>query len=107
MTEKKYPSDKQDKFMLRMPEGMREQIRLSAEHYGRSMNAEIVARLRESFDSEKQLEEVSKASATLDQKLAVVRREIGLMEQAKTEAQEFIRELREMGPPGKMEKSDD
>ena len=49
-----------------------------------------------SFDYEKQLEEVSQASATLDQKLEAVRKEIGLMEQAKTEAQEFIRELREM-----------
>lgn len=31
-----------DKFMLRLPEGMRERIKASAERAGRSMNAEIV-----------------------------------------------------------------
>lgn len=38
-----------DQFMLRLPEGMREQIKAAAESSGRSMNAEIVARLEESF----------------------------------------------------------
>lgn len=40
-----------DKFMLRLPDGMRAQIRVAAEENSRSMNAEIVARLRASFDS--------------------------------------------------------
>ena len=35
--------------MLRLPEGMRDQVSASAAENGRSMNAEIVARLQESF----------------------------------------------------------
>ena len=34
-----------DQFMVRMPDGMREQISRVAEQSGRSMNSEIVARL--------------------------------------------------------------
>lgn len=34
-----------DKFMLRLPDGMRERIRAAAAENGRSMNAEIVFRL--------------------------------------------------------------
>lgn len=45
----KFPSDKQDKFMLRLPDGMRDKIAQDAKAAGRSMNAEIVARLERSF----------------------------------------------------------
>lgn len=45
----KFPSDKQDKFMLRLPDGMRDRIAQEAETNGRSMNAEIVQRLEASF----------------------------------------------------------
>jgi hypothetical protein len=45
----RYRSDKQEKFMLRLPDGMRELIKESSTKSGRSMNAEIVHRLRESF----------------------------------------------------------
>lgn len=38
-----------DKFMLRLPDGMRERIKDAAEANSRSMNAEIVARLDSSF----------------------------------------------------------
>lgn len=38
-----------DKFMLRLPDGMRDRIRDSAEANSRSMNAEIVARLEASL----------------------------------------------------------
>ncbi|UMY16682.1 Arc family DNA-binding protein [Methylobacterium organophilum] len=38
-----------DKFMLRLPDGMRDQLKVSAEENKRSMNAEIVARLEESL----------------------------------------------------------
>lgn len=37
--------------MLRFPEGMRAQIKAAAEENGRTMNAEIVARLEASFSS--------------------------------------------------------
>lgn len=38
-----------DKFMLRMPDGMRDRIRTAAEANNRSMNAEIVATLEEKY----------------------------------------------------------
>jgi plasmid stability protein len=40
-----YPSDKQDQFMVRLPDGLREDIKTAAKENGRSMNSEIVARL--------------------------------------------------------------
>lgn len=46
-----YPSAKQDQFVLRFPDGMREMIKAAAEANNRSMNAEIVARLERSFDT--------------------------------------------------------
>ena len=49
------PSRDQDKFMVRMPEGMRERIAEAAKANNRSMNAEIVARLEESFPPERPL----------------------------------------------------
>jgi len=94
MTEKKYPSDKQDKFMLRLPEGMRERVRVSAEKNGRSMNAEIVGRLMESFDAEGRLKEAGDLSAALSEKIEEARREISLMEKAKSEAQAFLDEIK-------------
>lgn len=36
--------------MLRLPDGMRDRIREASETNGRSMNAEIVARLQASFE---------------------------------------------------------
>jgi hypothetical protein len=40
-----FPSAKQDQFVLRFPSGMRDRIKVAAERNGRSMNAEIVARI--------------------------------------------------------------
>lgn len=39
---KKYPSQTQDKFTVRFPDGMRDEIAARAERNGRSMNSEIV-----------------------------------------------------------------
>jgi hypothetical protein len=44
-----YPSEIQDRFLVRLPEGMRERIKDEAERNKRSMNAEIIARLEQSF----------------------------------------------------------
>lgn len=49
MSRKGYPSDKQDQFVLRLPKGMRDRIRVAAEANNRSMNAEIVAALEEKY----------------------------------------------------------
>lgn len=52
MTKTPYPSDTQDRFIVRFPEGMRDQIATIAKANGRSMNAEIVARLEKSLRDE-------------------------------------------------------
>lgn len=49
--EKQYPSQLADRFQIRMPEGLRDRIRASAEANNRSMNAEILARLEGSYES--------------------------------------------------------
>lgn len=41
----KFPSDQRDQFMVRLPEGMRDEIAAAAKSNGRSMNSEIIARL--------------------------------------------------------------
>ncbi|WP_285295511.1 Arc family DNA-binding protein [Aureimonas altamirensis] len=40
-----------DKFMLRLPNGMRDELKAAAAENGRSMNAEIVHRLETSFSA--------------------------------------------------------
>ncbi len=49
--EKKYPSELKDRFIVRMPEGMRDQIAEQAAANHRSMNSEIIARLQASLGS--------------------------------------------------------
>lgn len=44
-----YPSDRLAKFVLRLPDGMRDRIKAAAEANNRSMNAEIVATLEEKY----------------------------------------------------------
>ena len=46
-------SRESDKFMLRLPEGMRDRIATASATNGRSMNAEVIARLEASFTSVK------------------------------------------------------
>ena len=41
----------QDKFIVRLPDGMRDRIRAAAEANNRSMNAEIVARLEATLET--------------------------------------------------------
>lgn len=52
MTKKPYPSDVQERFMVRLPDGMRAKIAAEAERNNRSMNSEIVARLERTFSQE-------------------------------------------------------
>ncbi|WP_307727820.1 Arc family DNA-binding protein [Massilia sp. TS11] len=49
MTKKPYPSETQERFIVRLPDGMRDNIAEAAKQNNRSMNAEIVARLDQSF----------------------------------------------------------
>jgi Arc-like DNA binding domain len=46
---KKFPSEEQDRFIVRFPDGMRAEIARLAKIAGRTMNAEIVHRLRQSI----------------------------------------------------------
>ncbi len=46
------PARDLEKFMLRMPEGMRERIAREAKANGRSMNAELIARIEQSFEDD-------------------------------------------------------
>ena len=54
MSQKKpeYPSDKQDQYMVRFPDGLRDRIKRDAKINRRSMNAEIVATLIEAYPPE-------------------------------------------------------
>lgn len=61
-----------DKFMLRLPDGMRERIKAAADQNNRSMNAEIVARLdislsgeNENFIAEKFYNKIQEMEATI------------------------------------------
>jgi ATP phosphoribosyltransferase len=45
----KKPVQPQDKYVLRLPDGLRDQIKEAAETYNRSMNAEIIARLEQAY----------------------------------------------------------
>lgn len=48
MAKNPYPSEVQDRFIVRLPDGMRDAIAAAAKANGRSMNAEIVAKLSSS-----------------------------------------------------------
>lgn len=47
-----YPSRMLDKVVIRLPDGMRERLKRSADNLGRSTNSEIVKRLQSSFEDE-------------------------------------------------------
>lgn len=55
----KYPSQMQDKFNLRFPDGMRDAIAERAKANGRSMNSEIVQILEDALSSETPSEDES------------------------------------------------
>jgi len=64
MTSEKVTGRDSDKIMLRVPDGMRDRIAEVAKANGRSMNAEIVARLQGSFEG-------SGSVAEANEKLAI------------------------------------
>lgn len=51
MAKSVFPSDRAERFLIRFPEGMRDQIAEAAKTSGRSMNAEIIARLSSTFEN--------------------------------------------------------
>lgn len=76
MSKGTYPSDFKDRFALRLPEGMRDEIARFAERNGRSMNSEIVARLEKSLEPERKVYGLSGADpyrTILDANAAIAR----------------------------------
>lgn len=53
------PSRRQDQFVIRMPEGLRERIAQAAKDQGRSMNAEIVMTLEMTYPPTPPAEEIA------------------------------------------------
>lgn len=79
-----FPSAKQDQFMLRFPDGLRDRIKVAAEANGRSMNSEIIARLEDTLITESytealelhgvksDLERKAREAAGVQQRLATI-----------------------------------
>ena len=65
MARQGFPSDKQDQFVVRLPDGMRDRIKLAADANNRSMNAEIVAAVEDKFPNDSNLLGVSYALTSL------------------------------------------
>ncbi|MHA6687702.1 Arc family DNA-binding protein [Mesorhizobium sp. A556] len=56
-----------DQFVVRLPDGMRERISQAADHNARSMNAEIITRLEQTFDPSMISEEIADQIEALHQ----------------------------------------
>lgn len=72
--EKKYPSELKDRFIVRMPEGMRDQIAEHAAANHRSMNSEIIARLQASLGAEQSTRTSNDTGSQEDLLLAAFRK---------------------------------
>lgn len=70
MERKPFPSETQERFIVRFPDGMRDRIAAAAKANSRSMNAEIVARLEGSFDPQTPAEPWSKEVVERFEKIA-------------------------------------
>ncbi len=75
MAKKSYPSDAQDQYMVRFPNGMRDKIKEAAEANGRSMNAEIITRLQKTLDWDGHFE-ARDAGGSLPAEIATLSKEL-------------------------------
>lgn len=76
------PSRGSEQFNLRLPDGMRDRLREAAEANGRSMNAEIIARLGLSFENE---ENMKRLSARIEKDELIISYEMARREMASTQ----------------------
>jgi plasmid stability protein len=69
-----FPSRSQEKIVVRLPDGMRDQLAAAAAANNRSTNAEVVSRLQRSFEAEKSppRTQVNPATFTDDHELATL-----------------------------------
>lgn len=74
----KKSNDELDKFLLRMPDGLRQKIKLSAEQNGRSMNSEIVHMLDFSFDAEDKLRTLQLEISELEHRNRILEQDLDL-----------------------------
>lgn len=72
--DKTFPSDEADKYVVRFPAGMRDEIAKAAKAAGRSMNSEIIARLAASVSSTEDAALLRQDAETLREALATVKR---------------------------------
>ena len=72
----RYPSEEKDRFIVRMPDGMRDQLKGIAAKNGRSLNAEIIARLSETLETDKALDSPALAGEALAPIVATIKAEV-------------------------------
>lgn len=92
-----YPSRTLDKFMLRLPDGMRDRIAAEAKANGRSMNAEIVARLEASFQPVAAPSDIEERVARLEAALSMLDDEPSQVPRPKAYPRAILRELADEG----------
>ncbi|MGU3496325.1 Arc family DNA-binding protein [Xanthobacteraceae bacterium A53D] len=72
------PVREHEKFILRMPEGMRDRIAREAKNNGRSMNAELIARIEKTFEDDtafsKLLDRVDEIESDFEKRLQELER---------------------------------
>ena len=78
MDKKPFPSETQERFIVRLPDGMRDRIAETAKTNGRSMNSEIVSRLWESFEGSPELERLREMLETEAKTADALRHELYL-----------------------------
>lgn len=61
----KYPSQMQDKFNLRFPDGMRDAVAERAKRNGRSMNSEIIQIIEDAITPERETVEVRNVASKI------------------------------------------
>lgn len=63
-----YSSRTADKFVLRLPDGMRERVATVARKHHRSMNSEIIVRIDASMEDEKRIADIDPNTVTLHER---------------------------------------
>ena len=71
------PGEHHVKFMLRIPHAMRERMATKAEANGRSLNAEITARLAKSLDDDKRLDNLAALIERIETTIRRVEEHVG------------------------------
>ncbi len=72
-----YPSEAAEKLLIRFPPGMREKIADAAQAAGRSMNAEVIARLEASLDDatiDERMNDLEELAAEYERRIASLER---------------------------------